>query len=104
METPLKTLGKVVRKYREKKGLTQEELGVFSDMSKSYVNRLEKGDLENPPIKEKIWKIAVALDVPPQELFFIVNQLPIPWEVQIADAMRSNKNLDLDVVIERLSK
>lgn len=60
-------LGKNIRKLREKKGWTQEELSEKADMHVSYIGQIERG-LRYPSLKI-IFKIADALEVRISELF-----------------------------------
>lgn len=43
-------LGEIILKIREKKGLTQEQLALLSDINRTYLFRIEKG-LANPSLK-----------------------------------------------------
>jgi len=54
-------LGKVLRKYREAKGLSQEELSFEADIHRNYVSQLERG-LQSPTF-EVLRRICKALDV-----------------------------------------
>lgn len=56
-------LGLNVRKYRKQKGMTQEELGLDTEMERSYVSDLERGT-RNPSVRA-VERLAKALDVQP---------------------------------------
>jgi len=56
----------VVRKLREARGLTQEELAERAEVSATYVGFVERGD--NVPTLTIILQIAKALGVRPSEL------------------------------------
>jgi transcriptional regulator with XRE-family HTH domain len=56
-----KLVGKNVRRIREKKGLTQEELAEVSGFSQQYISSLEKGR-RNPTIIT-LYEIALSLGV-----------------------------------------
>jgi transcriptional regulator with XRE-family HTH domain len=43
-------LGEIILKIREKRGLTQEQLSLLSDINRTYLFRIEKG-LANPSVK-----------------------------------------------------
>ncbi len=47
-ERYLKSLGKQIKKAREGKDLTQEELAYKLDVHRTYIGRIERG-LSNPP-------------------------------------------------------
>jgi transcriptional regulator with XRE-family HTH domain len=59
------TLGEKIRKFRQEKGLTLEQLGEMSGASKSYIWELEN---RNPPrpSAEKISRIAASLGLTPE--------------------------------------
>ena len=59
-------VGKNVRRYRELKGISQEELGAQSNLHRTYVSGVERG-IRNPTV-EIIKKLADALGVEPNEL------------------------------------
>ena len=58
--------GKHLRQLREKKGLTQEELGDKANMHFTYIGQIERG-LRNPSLIN-IHKLAKALNVSAGEL------------------------------------
>ena len=53
-------IGKNIKKLREEKGLTQEELAFLIDSARNYVGCIERGE-KHPSIKT-LYKIATALD------------------------------------------
>ncbi|OBW62611.1 MAG: hypothetical protein A9183_06885 [Dehalococcoides mccartyi] len=56
-----------LRDIRQKKGLTQDKLGVLSGLGRTYVNHIECGRIPNITIKTA-QKLAEALEVSPEEL------------------------------------
>lgn len=58
--------GLVVRRLRESRGLTQEELAERADVSATYIGFVERGD--NVPTLTIILQIASALGIRPSEL------------------------------------
>ena len=58
--------GAVVRRLRERRGLTQEELAEQAEVSATYIGFVERGD--NVPTLTVIIQIASALGVRPSEL------------------------------------
>lgn len=59
-------LGRNVREYRKRLGLSQEQLALEADMKRSYVSDLERGT-RNPSVKA-IGRLAIVLRVQPWEL------------------------------------
>jgi len=56
-----KIVGKNIRKYREKKGLTQEALAYEADLHRAYIGQIERGE-KNIGVKN-LEKIAKALHI-----------------------------------------
>ena len=61
-----KVFGLTVRRLREQRGWTQEDLAEHAEMNASYLGFVERGD--NVPTLTIILQIAKALDVEPGEL------------------------------------
>lgn len=60
-------IGKKIKRLRLKKGLTQEELGERTDLSKGYISQLER-DLNSPSI-ETLFSLLEVLGSTPKEFF-----------------------------------
>lgn len=60
-------IGEKIRKLREDKHLTQEELAMEAGLNRAYIGYIERG--ERNPSTETISKIAKALKTPIYELF-----------------------------------
>ncbi len=56
-----KTVGNVIAKFRQKKGLSQEVLSGLADIGRSHLSAIERG--ERKPTMETLFSIAKALDV-----------------------------------------
>jgi transcriptional regulator with XRE-family HTH domain len=63
---PHAVVGAKVRRLREAKGLTQEQLGARCDMDLSYVSRVERGQKDIQ--LRTIVRLACALEIQPAEL------------------------------------
>lgn len=53
--------GQLVRKYRKEKNMSQEQLALLCNMDRSYLGRIERGEVN--PTLEKIYELATALGV-----------------------------------------
>lgn len=60
-------IGKKIKQLRLKKGLTQEELGERTDLSKGFISQLER-DLNSPSI-ETLFSILNVLGCKPKDFF-----------------------------------
>ena len=60
-------LGNVLRKYREGRGLAQDEFAELCGISRAYYGRIERG--EHSPTIEKCQLIASALNIRLADLF-----------------------------------
>ena len=56
-----KIVGEVIAKYRMKKGLTHEVLSGLSDIGRTHLSAIERG--ERKPTLETLYRISLALDV-----------------------------------------
>ncbi|MDA8222643.1 MAG: helix-turn-helix transcriptional regulator [Desulfitobacterium hafniense] len=56
-----------VRKLRQALGISQEELAFSSNLHRTYISDIERGT-RNVSL-DNIYKIAVALDISPKDLF-----------------------------------
>lgn len=58
--------GKAIAAIRRERGLTQEVLSGLSDMGRTHLSAIERG--ERKPTLETIWRMAAALDMRPSQL------------------------------------
>ena len=66
MQYQQQSVGLVIRRLREEKGMTQELLSGFAGIARSHLSMIETG-AKNPNF-ETIWRIADALGMKPSEL------------------------------------
>jgi transcriptional regulator with XRE-family HTH domain len=66
-ESPSAKFAANVGRIRERRGLTQEQLGWAAGLHQTAVTRIESG--ERKPTLETVLKLAAGLEVPPAELF-----------------------------------
>ncbi len=59
-------VGKVIRRLRLQKGITQEVLSGFAGIARTHLTMIEQGTKQ--PNFETIWRIANALEIKPSEL------------------------------------
>ena len=59
-------VGKVIRRKREQKGMTQELLSGLAGIARTHLTMIENGTKQ--PNFETVWKIALALELKPSEL------------------------------------
>lgn len=55
--------GQLVRKYRKERNMSQEQLALLCNMDRSYLGRIERGEVN--PTLEKIYELAIALNMHP---------------------------------------
>ena len=58
--------GQLVRKYRKARSMSQEQLALLCNMDRSYLGRIERGEVN--PTLEKIYELACALETLPSKL------------------------------------
>ncbi len=61
-----KAIGGVVRKLRDRAGLSQERLSADCGFDRTYISRVERGII-NPTIS-RLWRIADILGIPLSEM------------------------------------
>jgi len=59
-------IGKVIRRLREERELTQEVFSGLAGIARSHLSMIESGSMQ--PNFETIWRIANAFDMLPHEL------------------------------------
>lgn len=91
MDVLIMTMGNKIKYYREKLGLTQEELGAKlpSPVKKAAVMKWEKGNVENIK-RSNILKMAELFEISPCELMFSDSKV-----IAVADAALSVPELVL---------
>lgn len=58
--------GQLVRKYRKERNMSQEQLALLCNMDRSYLGRVERGEVN--PTLEKIYELSNALQIKASEL------------------------------------
>ena len=66
MKNHLPPFGPVLRRFRQAKNMSKEELAALLEISPSYISRMES-DLKKPSL-EMIFRLAGALAVAPHEI------------------------------------
>lgn len=61
-----KLVGTVIQRLRKAKGMSQEVLSGLAGLDRTHYSKIERG-LRSPTI-DTLFKIAQALDIPPNEL------------------------------------
>ncbi|MBQ1992260.1 MAG: helix-turn-helix transcriptional regulator [Clostridia bacterium] len=61
-----KIVGSVIAEFRKRKGISQEVLSGLSDIGRTHLSAIERG--ERKPTLETLYRICVALDVKMSEL------------------------------------
>ena len=67
--------GEELRKIREEKGFSQEQLGFESDYHRTYISQLERG--QKSTSLKAVFRITQALGIKPSELIARVEQRKI---------------------------
>lgn len=59
-------VGKIIQKYREQKGLSQEVLSGLAVIGRTHLSAIERG--ERRPTLDTFYRIAEAMEIKPSEL------------------------------------
>ena len=65
-------VGEVIARYRKQKGVTQEVLSGLSDIGRTHLSAIERG--ERKPTLETFFKISYALDIKPSVLMAAIEE------------------------------
>ena len=65
--TNLKNLGLIIKKYRIKISISQEELGFRCNIHRTTIGKIENGEMD--PKYTTLIKIVRTLNIPSQEIF-----------------------------------
>lgn len=65
-------VGTVIARYRLQRGITQEVLSGLSDIGRTHLSAIERG--ERKPTLETLYRISNALDVPMSEIVLAIEQ------------------------------
>ena len=65
-------VGTVIREVREKRGLSQEVVSGLADLGRTHLSAIERG--VRKPTLDTLFKLAEAMDIPPNELVFLIEQ------------------------------
>lgn len=58
--------GQLVRKYRKERNMSQEQLALLCNVDRSYLGRIERGEVN--PTLEKIYELADSLNLDAKDL------------------------------------
>jgi transcriptional regulator with XRE-family HTH domain len=65
-------VGEVIARFRTTKGITQEVLSGLSDIGRTHLSAIERG--ERKPTLETLYKISNALDIPMSAIVIAIEQ------------------------------
>ena len=65
-------VGKVIQRFREEKGLSQEVLSGFADIGRTHLSAIERG--VRKPTLETFFKISEALEIRPSVLLSAIEK------------------------------
>lgn len=72
MEFSYESLGKVIRRLRKERNLSQDVLSGLADIARSHLSMIENGSIHANI--ETVWKISEALELKPSELFALIEE------------------------------
>ncbi len=72
------SFGLLVRKHRKEKNISQEKLALLCQIDRSYMGRIERGEVNIT--LEKLYGLAHALHIQPEELLPSVEYFSNPKE------------------------
>jgi transcriptional regulator with XRE-family HTH domain len=97
-----KQLGRLIKKYRQAKGLSQRTAAERMGYHHSYLARLETGDYESPK-PQQLKTIARALDIPTEDLYALAGYQVEDRLPDFAPYLRAKFDLP-DEAVDRLEE
>ena len=91
-----KMLGAKIKELRERRGLSQEELGTLAGLSKSYISLLENGERGEKANFEMLHKVARALKVSSEELLMAGGYIKVAKLDEAAYVAETYRSLPLN--------
>jgi len=67
-----KTVGKIIRRYRENKGVSQEVVSGLADIGRTHLSAIERG--ERKPTMETFCKICSALEIKSSTVLKVIEE------------------------------
>lgn len=65
-------VGRVIQKYREEKGISQEVLSGFADIGRTHLSAIERG--ERRPTLETFYRLGEALGIKPSIMLAAIEE------------------------------
>jgi transcriptional regulator with XRE-family HTH domain len=75
------SFGDAIRAIRERKGLTQTELGERTGLGQNNISRIETGTVSRPQ-EDTVIKLSAALGVDPYEIWALTSYPELPWLIK----------------------
>jgi len=72
LEFSYESMGKVIRRLRKERNLSQDVLSGLADIARSHLSMIENGSIHANI--ETVWKISEALELKPSELFALIEE------------------------------
>lgn len=74
--------GQNIRRLRQQKGMTQDQLAAATEISKPYISNIETGRTVGPPTHAKLQKLETALGLPENDLCRQADWLKVPEAIK----------------------
>lgn len=87
--TPQRVFGQVLQEIRQKRGLSQEQLGFESGYHRTYISLIERG--QKSPSLNTIFQLAKTLKITPSNLLRRVEARVSPFTTRDHRESRSNR-------------
>ncbi|HBB36737.1 MAG: hypothetical protein UX02_C0001G0104 [Candidatus Moranbacteria bacterium GW2011_GWC1_45_18] len=96
-------LSNIVKKYRDNKSLTIDELSERSSLSKAFISRIEKGDFDKKNISlHSIIKLAQGLGIKVKEILDNLNVIeqnePSPLRMYLRKKYKIKNEIDVKLI------
>lgn len=98
-------LSKIISEYRKKRGLTLDQLSTKSDLSRSYLSKLENGGLDDQSVSlATVIKLATGLDIKVRDIMELLDitepkdQEPAPLKIYLRKKYNISNDDDIKII------
>jgi len=88
------SFGRILKRFREQRGLSLRELGLLSDVDHAYIHRLETGEKETPS-SDVVERLIRSLKVDERQAKVTKTLVKIDAPQDLVDLVLSDKGIDL---------
>src|SRR5215831_2113711 len=98
----MSNFSEVLEEFRQRKGITKQNLATLAELTPSYVSHLTKGTRKNPS-RETVAKLALSLKLDKVETAFLFEAADLPIPVTPITASTANPSASPSTIVSKQS-